>query len=396
MTDGTPPSLPVSPQASTARSLEEIADLVEEWDDLAVAAGNPYAAPAWVVPWWRHAAPKGALLRILVVTDEDGLVGVGPFFAARGRGAVMVHGVIGATTAARSTLVARPGKEEVAARHFARLLSNSEPPARVVALAGVPDDVLHRALLVEMRQRFPSLHIREDMALPAPVVHLDSSSFDEWYASKSRNFRQQTRRRRRQLDSLGGHFRAAASGDEVRASLVDFVALHHSRWEWRGGSAVLTPGVETALLETAQALAPTHRFRLWALDVQGRTIASMAFLSAGDELGWWLGGFDEAWSKYQPGIATMLAAIEDAFEHGNTRLMLGAGGQAMKQRFADDAATLRWLTMSTRPEYRFHGWIQQRFGTRLRLVVSSYLSDAQRGRLRALARRVNDLRPRRD
>lgn len=395
MAGSTPASPPVG-SAFAATNLGQVAHLIEAWDDLAVAAGNPYATPAWVLAWWRHAAPNAAALRLLVVTDEDGLVGVGPFFATKGRGGVMIHGVIGATTAARSTLVAHPGKEGVAARHFARLLSNSEPAVRVVTLAGVPDDALHRAFLDEMSQRFPGLHIREDFALPAPVIRLDHSSFDEWYASKSRNFRQQTRRRRRQLDSLGGDFRAPGQDDELRVALADFAALHHSRWQWRGGSAVLTPGVEAALLEAAQALAPTHRFRLWALEVAGKTIASMAFFSAGDELAWWLGGFDEAWSKYQPGIATLVAAIEDAFEQGNTRLTLGAGGQEMKRRFADDAETLAWLTISTRPEYRFLAWMQQRFGLRLRLTVASRLSEPQRHKLRKIARRVNDLRtPRR-
>jgi CelD/BcsL family acetyltransferase involved in cellulose biosynthesis len=387
-----PPSRNI--HAFTATSLDQIRGLRDAWDGLAVAAGNPYAAPAWVLASWRHAAPEDALLRLLVVTDADGLVGVAPFAVDRGRGRIVRHSLIGAAAAARSPLVVRPGMETVAARYFAELLSGGEPAARVVVLAGLPDDALSRSFLDELVRVFPRLHVRQDVVLPSPFVRLDSPSFDAWYASKSRNFRQQTRRRRRQLEALGGSFRVRTRSDELPDALAALAALHYSRWRWRGGSAVLTAATEAAVLEAARELAPSDRFRLWSLEIDGTTIAAMAFFGAGRELAWWIGGFDEAWSTYQPGIATMLIAIEDAFAKGNTRLALGAGGQEMKQRFADEAETLSWLTITTSPRYWIAGWIQQRFGLRIRLAVSSRLSESHRRKLRKLARKLYELRSR--
>jgi CelD/BcsL family acetyltransferase involved in cellulose biosynthesis len=53
----------------------------DEWDALAVARGRPFCSPAWMLAWWRHAAPPSALLRIAAVRQNGRLVGVAPFFA---------------------------------------------------------------------------------------------------------------------------------------------------------------------------------------------------------------------------------------------------------------------------------------------------------------------------
>ena len=71
-------------------SVEAVEPAVADWDRLAVAGGLPYCAPAFLLAWWRHAAPEGAQLRVVVVRDGDGHVaGIGPFYAvARARGPV--------------------------------------------------------------------------------------------------------------------------------------------------------------------------------------------------------------------------------------------------------------------------------------------------------------------
>jgi hypothetical protein len=58
-----------------------VAQIKDEWDDLAVARARPFCSPAWMLAWWRHAAPAGAFLRIAVVREKGELVGIAPFFA---------------------------------------------------------------------------------------------------------------------------------------------------------------------------------------------------------------------------------------------------------------------------------------------------------------------------
>jgi CelD/BcsL family acetyltransferase involved in cellulose biosynthesis len=137
----------------------------------------------------------------------------------------------------------------------------------------------------------------------------------------------------------------ASGPDEVAAGLAAFAALHHRRWADRGGSGVLDERVERMLADVAAELAPCGRFRLWVLEVDGEPVSSQVLVGAGDELAYWLGGFDEAWASHQPALQTLVAAAEHAWSVGDRRLDLGAGGQSYKYRLADGEELLEWRVL---------------------------------------------------
>ena len=56
----------------------------------------PFGASAWNLAWWRHAAPAAAELRVVVVRDDAGIVGIAPLYARRD-GGVTRYGVLGDT-----------------------------------------------------------------------------------------------------------------------------------------------------------------------------------------------------------------------------------------------------------------------------------------------------------
>jgi CelD/BcsL family acetyltransferase involved in cellulose biosynthesis len=158
--------------------------------------------------------------------------------------------------------------------------------------------------------------------------------------TKSPNFRQQMRRDRRRLDRRGAVFRMATV-NELDRDLRYFAQLHYGRWDSRGGSDVLDHRIEAMLRSAARELLLSDRFRLWSLDIDGETISSHAFMEAGGELAYWLGGFDPSWASYKPSLQVILAAIEHAWQTGARRLDLGDGGETYKYRFAEQEDTLQ-------------------------------------------------------
>ena len=58
-------------------SVDALEPIVAQWDELAVQFERPYCAPAWILGWWRHAAPDNARMRVVVARDGDRLLGVG-------------------------------------------------------------------------------------------------------------------------------------------------------------------------------------------------------------------------------------------------------------------------------------------------------------------------------
>jgi CelD/BcsL family acetyltransferase involved in cellulose biosynthesis len=115
---------------------------------------------------------------------------------------------------------------------------------------------------------------------------------------------------------------------------------------------VLNPRVEAMLEDAAEELVRDERVRVWTIAVDNEVISSQIFIAAGGEVAYWLGGFDDAWSKLGPSIQTVLRALEHAWSVGDSRLDLGAGAQEYKYSFADGQDVLEWVTIAPRaPRY---------------------------------------------
>ena len=360
-----------------------LAPYLRPWDELTVAEGRPYAAPAWLLAWWRTSAPKGSLLRVFVALEGGALLGVAPFFVDREPARPARYQPLGAGTFPRAEPLARSDRREEVLTAFVRALASASPLPSIVSSAGVGAGAPWSAALAWWPGGRSWRHV--DRATAAPVAHL-GDSFGSWLASKSRNFRSEFSRKRRRLEGEGGSI-GMASLEDLDRHLGAFGHLHQMRWDPRGGSGVLRPGVEAMLREAGRELVPAGRFRLWSIEVDGRIVSSHLFLAAGRELAYWLGGFDDAWSAFSPANLVILAAIEHAFGAGNDRVDLGAGAQDYKYRFADGEETLEWATVIPPGDRHWR--------TRLRLAPR-YLRTAAARRVPGPAReRIRRLVPRR-
>lgn len=354
-----------------------------QWDELAYLSRRPYCAPALALAWWRHVRPAKAGLRTVLVLDGDDLVGVAPWFVHPSTGMARYR-FLGARVLMRIEPVARPGREAEVAEIMASAIANADPRPDIVSFEGIPaDSPWPQALARAWPGRRARVHL--DVTRPAPILSLSGGSYEHWMEGKSRNFRQQMGRARRRLDARGAEFRLASTAAEAAAGLEAFAALHHDRWRGKGGSGVMTPGVEAMLADAARGLDPGTRFRLWSIEIDGRIISSHLFVAAGGEVAYWLGGFDQAWAKQYPSMLCILAAIEHAWSAGDHRIELGGGGQPYKYRFADEDETLRWMYLIPRQPRALiaEASLLPRRGYRL---ISRYASTAQRERLKRVFR----------
>jgi CelD/BcsL family acetyltransferase involved in cellulose biosynthesis len=320
---------------------EEVAsDVRAEWDSLAVARAKPFSSPSWMLPWWRHARPSRAALRIVAVRRGDELIGLLPLIAEPiGRGLIRYR-LLASTTAAHVEPLARTGYESDVAEAAADLLAADRLRPDVVSLDGVSTASRWPALLGR-HWSTSGAWVHRGMPMPAPRLSLAGRTYDDWFGSLSRRRRSEFRRRRRRLEERGATVRLARTEEETVAGLGAFADLHYERWRSRGGSRALDRGMEAMLAETAHELLPSDRFRLWSIEVEGRPVSSAIFVGAGGEVSYWLGGFDEQWGAYAPALETVRVALEHAWEAGDRAVDFGPGGQRYKYTFADgeDAVT---------------------------------------------------------
>jgi CelD/BcsL family acetyltransferase involved in cellulose biosynthesis len=380
--------------------LGELVDDVEQlrrweadWDRLALARSRPFSAPAWMVAWWTHAAPAGASLKVVIIRDGRDVVGVAPMYITRRTGGIRECRLLAGDTCFRVEPLARPGAEATVASAVADVLAGSGSQVDLMTFDGVPADSPWPELMTRAWPRGGTV-IRE-RTMPAPIVTMAShDSYEDWFASRSRNFRQQINRTRRHLREAGAIFRLADPA-ELDAAIEAFAALHRSRWDWRGGSSTLDGRVERMLRSAGRRMMRDLRLRIWTLDVGGRTISSHIFLAAGGEVSYWLGGFDEAWARYHPGLQVLVSSLEHAWSTGDRRVDLGGGGQAYKYRLADGEDSLSWVhvipsgprsgrvraLLASRTAYRsLRGYVPAPLATRLKTVLDGRRgTDGRRG-----------------
>lgn len=322
------------------------------WDALATASGLPYCSPDWMMSWWHNAAPQGAELRVAIAAAGDELLGVAPFFLHYGRGDLAIYRLLGSGKSMPMEILARRGWERRLAPAFARLLREGWPRPDVVSFDGISATSPWPDMLRREWPMSPEPWMYRDVSRPSPTVDVGGKSYDEWFGSKTSNFRQQMRRAQRQLVKRGAVTRLVTDVDELKPKLDEFARLHHLRWVGRGGSNALNRRIEAMLLDAGRRMMDSQRFQLWTIEVDGKDISSHLFVRAGGELSYWLGGFDDEWASTHPAMVTILAAIEHACTTGVQRVNLGAGGRPYKYRFSDGADTLDWVTIAPhKPRY---------------------------------------------
>jgi CelD/BcsL family acetyltransferase involved in cellulose biosynthesis len=319
--------------ATIVEDLDDLCRDLSAWDELAVRANEPYVAPDWCLAWWRHVAPQNGRLRIIVVRDADEIVGVAPFYCQTTAIGPVRYRLLGAGTSPRLTPLAAEAVLPRVARHIGGALAAAKPRPDTVEFDAMPCSAEWPDLIAD---GWPGRRPRIDRhaAMVAPVVTLVGDDYDGWLSGKSRNFRQQARRHRRRLADRGATFRTVTDPEEARARMADFERLHEARWRYRGGSGVLDERVMSMLRDAAGTMAPTGRLQLHLIEADD-VIAAHIFLTAGDVTTYWLGGFDDAWGNDQPSLQALLDTVASAQATGRTRLDLGPGAQAYKDRLSD-------------------------------------------------------------
>jgi CelD/BcsL family acetyltransferase involved in cellulose biosynthesis len=366
-------------------SVEAVEPTVVDWDRLAAAANLPYCAPAWGLAWFSHAAPEGAVLRVVAVREDDRMVGLGPFYAAPWRAGLWTWSLLGTEIASRIEPLAAPGARDAVAGALAEAIATGRPAPARVDLNGLPaDSPWAEALKGAWPGRRP-FHYREPPT-PAPVVPLEGGDLDGWLGTRSSNFRQQMRRSRRKLEKDGFAFRTATTPEEVDRDLAAFQRLHNARWDDRGGSAALTPGTDRMLAEAARRLLPERRFQLISLERDGQVVNSQLFLAAGNEISYWNGGFDDDFASYKPSIVGLVEAVRSSLDQGYERFDLGPGAQEYKNRFTDQQDEVVWQTLI--PPGRTYARARALFGPRqAKQAIGERLTPEQKQRVKRLLRR---------
>lgn len=292
------------------------AEVREAWSALAAASGNVFATPELAEIWWQHFGRDRSSLLLSARNEGGELLGLLPLFRERRRG-VRVLRFVGAGPADELGPVCSP---EVRAEVLASLR---------VALGRERHDVfLGEQLGADAELLLGGRRLSQE---GSPVARAPEGGWEEWLSARSRNFREQVRRRERRLfGQQDAGFRAGRT-ERLDAELDVLFALHRAGRP-HGSSFLAAEPFHRAF---AHAAAARGWLRLWFLEVDGEPRAAWQGFRFGGVESYYQAGRDPDWDHASVGFVLLAHTIREAFGEGIAEYRLLRGGESYKYRFAD-------------------------------------------------------------
>jgi CelD/BcsL family acetyltransferase involved in cellulose biosynthesis len=323
----------------------EVTALAPEWRGLAERRGNGFLTPEWFLAWLRHCG-QGWEPHVAVARSAGGRV----------RGLLPL---VSSQTNARRELrvcpigdrfhpVAGPGDEEAFAAAAAPSIA---PPGRSLRSLLLENVDARAGWWRALAKAFPApLATLERDEATLPYVDLAGISWDDYLASRSRQFRSQLGRKMRSLRKEHDvRFRRTQSSDEVAADLATLFRLHDARWAERSErSALADPAIRAFHFEFARAALERGWLRLTVLEVDEVPVAALYGWLIGGRWSYYQAGFEPAWSRHSPGFLLLAETIREAIEEGASEYDMLRGDEAFKRRFATSSRAVRSILLAPR------------------------------------------------
>jgi CelD/BcsL family acetyltransferase involved in cellulose biosynthesis len=311
------------PAALRVERVEALEALRGEWDELAERARNPFATWEWISTWWQQFG-AGRALRVLACRDAGGrLMAIVPAFES-GRRPVPTLRFIGHGAGDRVGPICAPADVGRTARALSDALERGLLEASVLVGDQLPAELRWGGLLGGTSVARQS----------SPVLDIDGVDFDGWLASRSRNFREQVRRRERRLAKAGAlRYRLCEEPDAVEQGLETLFALHAARWG--DDDEAFLPQFLPFHRTFARLAGERGWLRLWILELDETPVAAWeGFRYAGADW-YYQSGRDPAFDRLAVGFVLLAHTVRDAMTAGMRTYCLGRGDEEYKRRFAD-------------------------------------------------------------
>jgi CelD/BcsL family acetyltransferase involved in cellulose biosynthesis len=312
-----------------------------DWEDLAERAENLFATREWLSTWWRHFG-RGELLLLGSRRRDDTLTAILPLYRSR-LGPARILRFLGHGPSDELGPICDPVDSPAVSEALRDALRDG-------SLGGW--DVLLGEQLLRAKGWIELLGGVVAQQESSPVLRAAGRSFEELLASRSRNFRQQVRRRERKLlREHGLRYRLAEDPTRLNDDLTTLFELHAARWG-EDGSTAFTPQRQAFHREFARLALERGWLRFWLAEVDGAPVAALyGFRFADSEL-YYQSGRDPAWDPYAVGFVLLAHSVRAALEDGASEYRLLRGGEDYKQRFADHDPGLATLVLARGPVRR--------------------------------------------
>ncbi len=302
----------------------DLATVRDDWNRLAESSANVFSTWEWADTWYRH---FGAGVRLAVA------IGRGPDGAPRALLPLCVTHV----QSLRLVRFIGFGPSD----QLGPLCAPVDLPAATSGLRRHVADNLGSSGLFLGERLWGADRLGDGLGAitlrraASPMLPVSGRSFDEFLASRSRNFRDQVRRRERKL--ARGHrleYRLTDDPNRLDEDMRTMMRLHWARWSHRQSSA-FSGQRESFHLEFAKRALENGWLRLWTMELDGNPVAAWYGLRYAGIESYYQAGRDPVYDAQAVGFVLLCHTIRSAFGDGVSEYRFGLGGESYKDRFAE-------------------------------------------------------------
>jgi CelD/BcsL family acetyltransferase involved in cellulose biosynthesis len=309
----------MAPPALTLEPLDGLHAFRTEWEELASRSESPFATVEWAEAWLEHAA-DGCTPRLFAALEGGTPLAIVPLVVSRGR-YVRKARFLGFGAANELGPACAPADRDRGREALRLALDETRSEWDVFLGETLPGEGWARALGVQLVGRVGS-----------PVVAGPWASWDDYLATKSRNFRSELRRKERRLEERGLELRKVSRAEELEPALDALFELHRRRWA--EDASPFFAGLESFHRAFATAAFARGWVRLRLLELEGRVVAVSYSLRFGPAEWSYQYGREPELEHESVGLILAAHAIREAFAEGAREFRLGPGLQPYKLRFA--------------------------------------------------------------
>lgn len=332
-----------------------LADLKEGWETLETrtAAPNPFLTWGWMSAWWRHFG-KGRRLEVLAVRNHGELIGIAPFY----RETVRLMGL-------PFRRLALLGDDGVGSDHLDLIARKGDEAAVAAAVARAWReescwDFVHCRGFAEGSPSLPALTqslgakwiIEQEEGEVCPYLPLDAT-WEGYLQRLSGSMRYTIRRKMRNLEKdCTVELAMLEDSESGRAGMARLLDLHEKRWSAQGGSAAFVSAAKIPFhRETADSFFEKGIAKLFFLNVNQETVASLYGFSMGGKFFYYQAGFDPAWGDRSVGMVLMGKSIQAAITQGWSEFDFLRGAEAYKAHWTSSERHI-WTVSIYPPRFR--------------------------------------------
>jgi CelD/BcsL family acetyltransferase involved in cellulose biosynthesis len=314
--------------------LGDLADARADWDRLAERSGNVFATWEWMSTWWELRGEDCELAACTCRRPSGELAAIVPM-CVEATGVQRELRFIGHGASDRLGPICDPADRNGVATAMLDWLDRSADRFDIFIGDDTPADEKWGELLNAKTVKRTS----------SPVLRARGADWDAFLRSRSRNFRDQVRRRDRRLRREHDLRFRLSDGPRLGDDLETLFRLHRERWSERGPTSFGTGDVELHRRFAPRAL-QRGWLRLWIAELDGRPAAAWYGFRYGGAEWYYQAGRDPRLDALSVGFVLLAHTVREALADGVDEYRLLRGGEPYKARFATDDPGLETIALT--------------------------------------------------